>query len=196
MGRHLIESEGHLILVVCPSFVYDSICPLGCSQQSWPLRVSYLSLLRTHLHLSSVGFFSISGISRVCVFWKWGFDVFFEPFLSSLTWVALHFDNQRQGRSRIHFSTGTQTFPSMRDVGNCFGREHSPLKNQKLLQYFRQFITAVSRRGFYRHVWRSLHCCNIQHYIRLQRAVGKWERLSFPWTSEWLLYYASGEWQS
>lgn len=114
---------------------------------------------------------------------------------SSLTWVALHFYNQRQGRSWIHFSTRTQTFHSMRDVDNCFGREQSPLKNQKPPQYFRQFITAVSRRGFYQHVWRSLHCCNIQHYIRLQRAVGKCERLSFPWTSEWLLYYASGEWQ-
>lgn len=39
VGRPLIESEGHLILVVCPSFVYDSVCPSGCSQQSWALRV-------------------------------------------------------------------------------------------------------------------------------------------------------------
>lgn len=141
--------------------------------------------------------FHLQDFKSVCLL-KMGFWWLLWALFSSLTWVALHFYNQRQGGSWIHFSTSctrTQTFHSVRDVGNCFGREHSPLKNQKLPQYFRQFITAVSRRGFYRHVWRSLHCCNIQHYIRLQRAVGKCERLSFPWTSEWLLYYVSGEWQ-
>lgn len=195
MGRPLIESEGHLILVVCPSFVFDSVCPSGCSQQSWALRVPTSLLWGPIFIYQAWVSFPSPGFQECVSFEKWGFDVFFEPFLSSLTWVALHFYNQRQGRSRIHFSTRTQTFHSTRDVGNCCGRERSPLKNQKLPQYFRLFIPAVSRRGFYRHVWRSLHCCNIQHYIRLQRAVGKWERLSFPWTSEWLLYYASGEWQ-
>lgn len=51
---------------------------------------SYLSFLRTHLYLSSMVFFSISRISRVCVFWKWGFDDFFEPFfLPSHEWPSI-----------------------------------------------------------------------------------------------------------
>lgn len=53
------------------------------------------------------------------------------------------FYNQRQGRSQTQFpgsGSRTHTSHSMRNGGNGFGREHSPLKNP----CFRQFILAVS----------------------------------------------------
>lgn len=88
-------------------FCLYCICPLGLQLLSltiMPTQGSYLSLLRTNLHLSNRVFFSISRISRVCVFWKWGFDDFFEPFFfPSFIWVALHFYNQRQDEAGFTF---------------------------------------------------------------------------------------------
>lgn len=191
LRRHLIESDWHLILV-CALLLFAQSFVLWilswCSQQSWLLRVSSNIYWRPILIYQAWVSFPFPGFKE-CMSFESGVLMTSLCLYSFPTRVTLHFYNQKQGRRQIHFPgscTRTQTFYSMRDVGNCFGREHFRLKNQKLPLYFRQFITDVSRRGFYPQVWKSLHCCNIWYYIRQQRVVGKCEKLSFPWTFVWL----------
>lgn len=200
LRRHLIESAWHLILV-CALLLFARPFVLWvlswCFPQYWLLRISSNLYWKPILIYQAWVSFPLPGLKE-CLSVESGvlmtsLCLYFFP-----TRMTFHFSNQRQRRRQIHFlgsCTRTHTFHSMRDVGNCFGKEHSPLKNQKLPLYFRQYITAVSHRGFYPHVWKSLHCCNIWYYIRQQRVVGKCERISFPWNSKCLQHYISGEWQ-
>lgn len=105
-GKHLIQSEWHLILI-CVLLLFILHLSLG-SSAIVPDNHAYSGFLPISFEdqssLSNRVFFSISRISRVCVFWKWGFDDFFEPFFfPSFIWVALHFYNQRQDEAGFTF---------------------------------------------------------------------------------------------